>query len=85
MVEGVNAKMIYLIYGKNFCKCYNAPTHSTTIKKREKIQMLEWKEHVEEWEFGILSQNYFKLRVIFFKEPSTKTALKKYIKNWLLA
>jgi hypothetical protein len=25
---GVNSSMIYLIYGKKFCKCHNVPQHS---------------------------------------------------------
>jgi hypothetical protein len=25
MMEGMNSSMIYLIYCKNFCKCYNIP------------------------------------------------------------
>jgi hypothetical protein len=36
MVEGVNSSMIYLIYGKNFCKCYNVRLPSTIIKKKKK-------------------------------------------------
>jgi hypothetical protein len=32
MVEGVNSSMIYLIYSKNFYKCYNIHPHSKTIK-----------------------------------------------------
>jgi hypothetical protein len=32
-VEGVNSSMIYLIYCKNLCKCYNVPPPSTAIKK----------------------------------------------------
>jgi hypothetical protein len=35
MMGGVNSSMIYLIYYKNFCKCYNVPP-STTIKKEDK-------------------------------------------------
>jgi hypothetical protein len=31
---GVNSSMIYLIYCKNFCKCYNVPLPSTTKKKK---------------------------------------------------
>jgi hypothetical protein len=30
---GVNSTLIYLIYCKNFCKCYSVPPLSTTIKK----------------------------------------------------
>jgi hypothetical protein len=33
MVERVNSNMIYLIHCKNFCKCDNVPSPSTTIKK----------------------------------------------------
>jgi hypothetical protein len=29
-------EVIYLIFYKNICKCYNVPPHSTTIKKKEK-------------------------------------------------
>jgi hypothetical protein len=32
MVEEVNSSMIYLIYCKNFCECYNVPSSSTIIK-----------------------------------------------------
>jgi hypothetical protein len=30
-----NSSMIYLIYCKKLCKCYNVPTPSKTIKKKE--------------------------------------------------
>jgi hypothetical protein len=30
-VWGMNSSMIYLIYCKNLCKCYNVPSPSTTI------------------------------------------------------
>jgi hypothetical protein len=33
---GGNSSMIYLIHCKNFCKCYNVPPLSTTIKKKKK-------------------------------------------------
>jgi hypothetical protein len=32
MIEEVNSGMIYLICGRNFCKCHNVPSLSTTIK-----------------------------------------------------
>jgi hypothetical protein len=31
--EGLDSSKIYLIYFKNFCKCHNVPTLSTTINK----------------------------------------------------
>jgi hypothetical protein len=31
MKERVNSTMIYLMYGKKFCKCHNVPPPSTTI------------------------------------------------------
>jgi hypothetical protein len=31
--RGMNSSMIYLVHCKNFCKCYNVPLPSTTIKK----------------------------------------------------
>jgi hypothetical protein len=34
MVEGMNSIIIFLIFCKNFCKCHNVPSHSTTIKKK---------------------------------------------------
>jgi hypothetical protein len=34
-VEGRNSSMIYLIHCKKICKCCNAPTSSTTIRKKE--------------------------------------------------
>jgi hypothetical protein len=41
MVEGVNSSMLYLIYCKEFFKCHNVPSLSTTIKnslcKKNKI------------------------------------------------
>jgi hypothetical protein len=33
--RGVHSSTMYLIYCKNFCKCHNVFTPSTTIKKRE--------------------------------------------------
>jgi hypothetical protein len=33
MVKGMNSSIIYLIYSKNFYKCYNVPPPSTTKKK----------------------------------------------------
>jgi hypothetical protein len=35
MTEGVNSSMIYLIYCKNFRKCHNIPSPSTTIKRKK--------------------------------------------------
>jgi hypothetical protein len=32
-MEGMNSSMIYLIHGKNFCKCHNVPPPSTTKNK----------------------------------------------------
>jgi hypothetical protein len=37
---GVNSSKIQLIYCKNFCKCHNVPTPSTTIEKRKKMHTL---------------------------------------------
>jgi hypothetical protein len=37
---GVNSSMIYLIYCKNFCKCHNAPSPSTTKQKKEKNKIV---------------------------------------------
>jgi hypothetical protein len=39
-VEGVNANMIYLIHGKNLCKCYNVPPPSTTVIKRKEHEII---------------------------------------------
>jgi hypothetical protein len=33
-VDGVNSSMIYLLYCRNFCKCYNIPPPSTIITKK---------------------------------------------------
>jgi hypothetical protein len=33
MGERANSSVIYLIYCKNLCKCYNVPPPSTTMKK----------------------------------------------------
>jgi hypothetical protein len=41
MMEGVNSRIIYFIYFKNFCKCHNVPPSSTTIKKRGKKEKKE--------------------------------------------
>jgi hypothetical protein len=30
-----NPDVIYLVHCENFCKCYNVPTPSTTIKKND--------------------------------------------------
>jgi hypothetical protein len=38
MMEGVNSSMIYLIYCKNICKCYNVSPPSITIKKTKTEQ-----------------------------------------------
>jgi hypothetical protein len=35
---GVNLSMIYLIHFKNFCKCHNVPSPSTTIKEKKIIR-----------------------------------------------
>jgi hypothetical protein len=35
MMEGVNSSMIYMIDYKNFCKCHNVPSPSTTIKNKK--------------------------------------------------
>jgi hypothetical protein len=35
-VEWVNSRMIYLTHCKNFCKCYNVPIPSITVKKERK-------------------------------------------------
>jgi hypothetical protein len=32
-LEGVNSSIIYFIYCKNLCKCYNVPPPSITVKK----------------------------------------------------
>jgi hypothetical protein len=37
MVEGVNSRMIHLIYYKNICKCYNAPPPSTIKKQNQRL------------------------------------------------
>jgi hypothetical protein len=34
---GVNSRMIYLIYHKNFCKCHNVPPAQLKKKKRNAI------------------------------------------------
>jgi hypothetical protein len=34
--QGAEFDMIYLIYGKNFCRCHHVLPMSTTIKKRGK-------------------------------------------------
>jgi hypothetical protein len=36
MMEEMNSTMIYLLYCKNFCKCHNVLSPSTTIKKKKK-------------------------------------------------
>jgi hypothetical protein len=36
-MKGMNLSIIYLIYCKNICKCYNVAPFSTTIKKEKKI------------------------------------------------
>jgi hypothetical protein len=33
-MEGLNSSIIYLIDGKNFCKCHGEPPTSTIKKKR---------------------------------------------------
>jgi hypothetical protein len=38
-VEGDNSSMRYLIHCKNLWKCYNVPTPSTTIKKRNSLKI----------------------------------------------
>jgi hypothetical protein len=35
VVEEVNSSMIYVIHCKNFCKCHNVPSPSTTIKGKK--------------------------------------------------
>jgi hypothetical protein len=41
MVQGVNSSMIYLIYCKNICKCYNVlpPRMTIKLKRKEKIEI----------------------------------------------
>jgi hypothetical protein len=35
MVEGVKSSIIYLIYGKNFCKCHNVLPSNTMINNNK--------------------------------------------------
>jgi hypothetical protein len=40
MVEGVNSRMIYLIYCKNFLKCHNVSPLAQQLKKRKQLNFV---------------------------------------------